>query len=456
MANFTGGSENIFNRTVICNTTLEPHTDFKWTINRTSYALEWGLICSNETKGSNLKSFFFIGAFLGLIVGTALFDRIGRKITCLIGIAITVISSIAGTFVTSYSAMLPLRIAHGFGAFIGVTGVDLLSIEFTPTILRNLAQLLSSSTWDLGSFVIVGISYGLTKWNHIYLAEGCLLALTAIPVLIYPESPRFQLVKGKEKEARATFKKLSKIFKTEETPDHVEMTYQDYDKNYFGQVKDLKDYPLMLKNTAILMSSWFFIATISYGLLFSWGKLGADIYSSIMFGTLGGFIAKGTGMVYFMIHFFGRKKAVMVNFAGIAVIFFLAIPSYGVRISGTWTLDNIVCLLASPFISGTWASVGLLTKELSPTSHRGMIYCMGSASARVGAFIGPYLALLYNTMDTRIVLAIFGGMGALACLIAYFNCDSTDKPIPSTPEELLELHSPNEHAKLKNKVEDEA
>ena len=76
--------------------------------------------------------------------------------------------------------------------------------------------------------------------------------------------------------------------------------------------------------------------------------------------------------------------------------FFLSALSFGVRITDTWDLDHVVRLFAATVIGSVWDSVSLLSKELSPTSHQGMIYCLCSASARVGAFVGPYMILLYD------------------------------------------------------------
>ena len=447
LANYTGEPDKLYSRDTICENSLKPEVDFEWTIERTSYALEWGLICSDETKRSNLKSFFFVGAFIGLMIGTALFDRIGRKMTSLLGITVASLSCLGAIFVNNYGSMLALRIAQGFGSFMTVSGVGILALELTPSKLRNLSQVLCSSLWNIGAILCVGISYAVKDWKHIYLVEGCILALTAISVIVYPESPRFQLVKGKEEEARATFRKISKIFKTSEKSDEVELTFEDYGKNYLGQIRDFVKYPVMLKNTLILMACWGSISCISYGLLFSWGKLGADIYSSIIFSSLGSFISKASGIDYYIIHFLGRKNAVVLNFGGLAAIFFLAVPCYGVKISSTWRLEHVVCLFTSLFRGGVWGSISLLTKELSPTSHRGMIFCICSAAARIGAIIGPYLSLMYNIIDSRIVLAIFGCLGACTSFIAFFNSDSTGKPIPSVPEDLIRLHSSG-HEKL--------
>ena len=402
--------------------------------------MEWGLTCSEENKLSTLRSVFFVGAFLGLLIGTVLFDKIGRRATTLLGITLTTLSCLAAVFVHSYYLMLPLRIVHGMGSFVTVTGVDLLSIELTPSKMRNFSQILNSLAWDFGAFIIIAIAYLVKNWHHMYLVQVLILAPTAIPIFLYPESPRFHLVKGKESEARDSFKKLSKIFNTQTVVMEAKLTYNDYKKDYFGQIKDFKRYPLMLKHTVILMTCWMIIGCVTYGLLFSWSKLGADIYSTLFYSRIGDVVARGTGLNYLIIRLLGRKKAVIVTFAVLSGLFFLSVLSFGVRITETWDLDHVVCLFAAPVIGSVWDSVSLLSKELSPTSHQGMIYCLCSASARVGAFAGPYLILLYDVVDPRVVLSIFGGLTALSSVVASFNSDSTHKPIPLTPDQLVSLH----------------
>ena len=76
--------------------------------------------------------------------------------------------------------------------------------------------------------------------------QALILAPTAIalPIFIYPESPMFHLVKGRESGARDTFKKLAKIFNTHKVVKGAKLTYTDYKTDYFGQIKDFKRYPL--------------------------------------------------------------------------------------------------------------------------------------------------------------------------------------------------------------------
>ena len=41
--------------------------------------------------------------------------------------------------------------------------------------------------------------------------------------------------------------------KTDEISKATEIVYEDYDKGYLEQIKDFKNYPLMLKHTVLLM-----------------------------------------------------------------------------------------------------------------------------------------------------------------------------------------------------------
>ena len=126
---------------------------------------------------------------------------------------------------------------------------------------------------------------------------------------------------------------------------------------------------------------------------------------------LGGFLANGLGYSYAIRHYLGRQRALLLNFSLVSLLFFVAIPH--VQLSRAWTLRNIACLLTVPFLMTCWSTSNLLAAELSPTSHRGMVMALTSAAARLGAIAGPYLTLLYNVMDQRIVLGVFGGAATI-------------------------------------------
>ena len=130
----------------------------------------------------------------------------------------------------------------------------------------------------------------------------------------------------------------------------------------------------------------------------------------------------------------GRKKTEITGFLGISVCFFLAIID--VNISDTWTLRQVACLAAVVFIALAFIALYLYTAELAPTSHRGMILCLCSATARVGSFIGPYLSLLHGKLDDRVLFALFGGAALAAAGLTLLLPDSSGRASPDTPADI--------------------
>ena len=135
------------------------------------------------------------------------------------------------------------------------------------------------------------------------------------------------------------------------------------------------------------------------------------------------------------IRLLGRKRTLVLMFLGTAVFFLVAIPD--IPLSGEWDLSRIACLFSVTFTGAAFGTIYLFTGELSPTSHRGMIFCFCSGSARIGSFLGSYVSLLYDVLDRRVVLAMFASAGFLAAGAIMLVPDSTGKPIPDTPADTV-------------------
>ena len=429
--NYTG---EFYNRDTICKNSLTPDIDFAWSTNRTSYAMDWGLICSKEDKVTDLMSFFFVGAFVGVITGTFIFDTAGRKTVTLIAILLAFVATLANAFISSYSVMLSLRVIQGFASFLVQTGVQLMAMEFTPTKLRSVASILVLFCWSIGTAICIGMSYILYNWHHIFLGTSVTILLTAIPIIFCPESPRFQLLKGREDEAKRTFKRIARIFDSPIVIEEVEIEYSDYKQNYWHQIKDFKKFPDMAKNTALLFLSYMMLSAHTYSVTYGWGQLGVDLFTAQALCVAGNSLVVVTGYQYLITERLGRRKALVVNISLLTVFSCLAIPK--VSLSSTWTLSQVMCIVATVFNASSWMGLLLLASELSPTSHRGMIVCLNASAARIGAFVGPYMTLLFNVLDIRIVMAIFATLPVLCAILAMLCQDSTGKPIPAVPEEV--------------------
>ena len=422
-------NKDFYSSATMCDNKLVAGEDFKWTSDRTSFSMDWGFYCGTEAKFSTISSFFFIGATVGLLISTAIFDRFGRRNGAIVGNLVGATATLIGTWASSFEAMLVVRIFQGVGMFIQLTGIYCWALEFTPSHLRSLATGLIMNIWSFGYVIITLIGYLVTKWNYIFLIVAIINYILTIPQLIYPISPRFALVRGREDEAKKTLESFSRLCDNKISMDAVSLTYKERVQNFLQQLKDFKDYPTLRKETFLGMVGWFIVAVLFYGFSFGWVRISSDMYLGHLAASLSKFI--GFSAPIPLCNWIGRKKCMMVILTIGFLSNILAMPD--VQINEFWTLEFVACLIGKLCCSGAFGVIYLYSTELAPTSHRGMVMSLSSASARVGSFAGTYIGLLYSVADRRVPLAVFAGLTCVFMATVYFLSDPTGKRIPETP-----------------------
>ena len=439
-------SKQFYTSASMCDNKLVAGEDFEWTSERTSFSMDWGFYCGSEAKFSTISSFFFIGATLGLLVSTAIFDRFGRRNGAIVGNLIGATATLIGTWASSFEVLLMVRIFQGVGMFIQLTGIYCWSLELTPSHLRSLVTFSFMNIWAFGYLMVTVIGYLVPKWNYIFLTVAIINYVLTIPQLIYPISPRFALVRGREEEAKETLESFSRLCNNEISMDTVNLTYKERVQNYLQQLKDFKDYPTLRKETILGMIGWFIVAVLFYGFSFGWVRISSDLY-------LGHIAASTSKLVGYtacipVCNWIGRKKC-MLAILGIGLLSnFLAMPD--VQINEFWTLEFVACLIGNLSCSSAFSLIYLYSGELAPTSHRGMVMSLSSASARVGSFTGTYVGYLYAVADRRVPLAVFAGLTCVFMAAVYFLSDPTGRRIPETPIDVEILTGNNGFLKLED------
>ena len=436
LQNHTGENNTFYTRDTMCTNKLKADVDFIWTPKRSSFAVDFGIYCDTESQNSNVNSFYFIGGFVGLVGSSTLYEMFGRKkVTLAVGL-IAVSATIGMAFAGNIQILCGLRIMQGLGMLSFVTGHYVWAMEFTPLRLRNLSNTLLSVTWPCGTGILIFISYMVTNWRYNIGIVAIVSILFYVQLLICPESPRFLVYKDKEEQALKILNKMAKFYSTPPLQSNVlqrEVEQKGKSEGLLKQMKDFTIYPVMLRRTLFLMICWFMVSLFYYGLSFGWHKMGKNIMASQGFACISEVVACTTSFA--LIGATGRKKTQMLACLAIAICFGIAMID--VPLSATWQLRQVSCLIAVIFIGAEFITVFLYTVELSPTSHRGMILSSCSGVARIGSFLGPYLSLLYNVLDRRIVLGIFAGSAVMAAVGTWFLLeDTTGVEIPETPADL--------------------
>lgn len=422
---------------------LQP-SDFKWNLTRTSFSVDFNLINCGEgsEKGAKtlLSSIYFAGALTALLTGTFIFDNIGRKRSALIGCMIELPITLCGTFCHDYYFLLAIRFIQGFGEFMVSTPMFILVQEILPARLRNYSNSLFQMCWALGYAVATAVGYFVHDWNYMFLTATCIMLVLDIPVFLCKETPRFYLMKNNTDAAKDSLKFLASL--NNEKLDLDNIVIADIDKtkerkqSYFQQIKDMFNYPMLFIETILQMFLWFTVAMSYYGFNFGWGSIFPDLYIGYLMGMVGEIIAYIA--LTPLIASLGRRRSIMLMFLGAGIAYLVAIPDVNLDESGSWTLESLACLVGVIFVSSAFSGVYLWSGELSPTSHRGLVYGVSSSAGRVGSFLGPFIILNLRHLIGKTAPLV--GLSALMfmCLVSSFLLVETgDKDIALTGEDIV-------------------
>lgn len=171
----------------------------------------WNL---TPVEGGSIASYTFIGFMVGAAGFGILSDRIGRKKTLTLAVAISGIFNGLAYFAPDYTVFCLLRFLSGLGlGGIPPVNVTLMS-ELMPTRMRAKAVVTATGGFPFGwalSGIIAMFIVPHFGWRFLLAASG-LLALILVPFLVVylPESIRFLSGKGRNDEATGQMRKIEK------------------------------------------------------------------------------------------------------------------------------------------------------------------------------------------------------------------------------------------------------
>src|SRR5438132_4428222 len=146
---------------------------------------------------------------VGALIFGPLADRFGRKpvlICCALAFGI---GSLLTATATSITQLVAYRVFTGFGMGGAMPNAIALTSEYMPKRTRNAAVMTMFAGFSLGSAFAGWTVAALIKnygWQSIFLVGGSIPILVAILLIVLlPESIRFLVVKGGQKEKVAAY-----------------------------------------------------------------------------------------------------------------------------------------------------------------------------------------------------------------------------------------------------------
>lgn len=365
------------------------------------------------------------GAFGGLIFGN-LADRFGRKLLFLIDIAFFIVFAALCGMASSIWWLIFFRFCLG----IGLGGDFPLSAsymsEFAPRVARGKLGSWVGSFWWVGAFFAMLI--GAAFYYFMTPAEGWrwLLAFGSLPAIAalwlrsgLPESPRWYLSHGKPEKALQVIRRFNPHFSEKQLKELADVVISNR-KIEKPRLRELFG-PRIIRST-IFTSGFFACYTLAY--------YAVTIYGPTILKNLGGYtspvqLALGTAFYFmwacigaytnvFVVEKIGRKKCLLISFAGMAVILFWISYVY----PSTFYV-GILLLSAFQFFQafGPGALWSSYIPELFPTRLRASGHGMATFLSRLGAVLSSFLwvwaVARFETSGAFIVHGLFAVIGLL-------------------------------------------
>ncbi|XP_053631579.1 organic cation transporter protein isoform X2 [Cherax quadricarinatus] len=430
--------------TTTCNHWHYDHSTYKTTV-----VEEWDLVCDRRYLASTVQSVFMAGVFAGAVVLSELSDRYGRRTVSLVSSVGILVSSLCVSFMTHYVPFILLRFFMGFfnsGIFLPNF---VILMEVVGAEGRTVMGMLYQSCFSLGFMLLPGIAYFVREWRQLELCISVPCVLLLLNYWLLPESPRWLMMQGRDKEAMKILKKMAKINggkkpmqkevdalvaqmnKEKRVSDEKSVTRNLL--NLFQSIITLLSTRNMRRRCLIIFFAWFVVSLVYYGLTFNGANINASIYLLIFFSGL--VELPSYCLVCWTLQKFGRRVNLCTLFVicGAACLLILAVPKDMV-----W-LNMTLATAGKFFNSAAFAVAYIYSAELVPTGVRNISVGTSSMCARIGSILAPFIVDLLGELHYTAPSTVFGLFSIFAGLLALLLPETSKHRLPETVAEVEAL-----------------
>lgn len=387
-----------------------------------------GIAMLQITSALNLSEFWqgmiaasaLMGVFFGGFLGGWLTDRLGRRRVYFIGPTLFILCSLAQLWVESAEALFVLRFIIGLAVGIEYPVATSLLVEFLPRKQRGPRLAALTILWFAGAACayIVGneiLSAGGDEAWRYALASAAVIGLVLFALRLgTPESARWLLSKGRDREAEQVIKRvygpLYSLRDLPEQPDEKKMSFRDLLSSGYGQ---RLFFVTVFWSCSIIpvFAVYAFAPKVlqALNLKGEWASYGSMAITLLF--------VVGCVLATRLINVIGRRCMLINSFlwSGLALLL-LALNA-----DGNPMLVLLLFGAYALFIGGAQVLQLVYPNELFPTEIRAFAVGIGTSLSRVGAAVGTYLVPLSlenlgigNTMYVATLVTFIGLMAAWA------------------------------------------
>ena len=365
-----------------------------------------------------------VGLALGALLLAPLGDRIGRKPTILLCMAILGISTLLSGFAGSYTQLLILRLGIGIGMGGATPCLETITAEYSSNRLRNLFISVVTNGFMIGAIAGGATSALLIEqfgWQSIFLIGGAASLLFIIPVAVYlPESIHF-LARSEQPATRARLVAILRKVTADLDPN---TTFR-----VSGPAAKQERLSLLLVLTPPFRTAtlfmWLAFFTYFYCLytLMQWIPtiLSANGFATSQAIVAGTILSIGGGIGSLLLGAMTTDKNLRPMILAFFLLSTLVLWPLGLLLSRV-ALTMTAIFLAGFMINGGGVGLFMLAARFYPSDRRatGIGWC--SVFGRLGAISGPVVAgyLVGAQIDWRVFFLLLGCV-PLASVVGVFQ-----------------------------------
>ena len=390
-----------------------------------------------------------IGCILGAAFSMLFSDKYGRKLLLIWASILFLVSAVGTAFAWSFTWFNIMRLIGGMGIGLAANLSPMYIAEISPTSYRGKVVTVNQFTIMIGIVVSqivnliiqqigthstmaadAALSWNETMgWRWMFGAEAIPAVGFLILIFIVPESPRWLVKKGRNKEAEVVLSQVGgEDYARKEVADIAStISADEVDTVRFKDILEPKVFKIVLLGMFLaLVQQWSGLNSV-----FAYSH---QIFTDAGFSITGAMLSlvfQGLTMLIFcvvamfIVDKAGRKILMLIGALGISITHFLIGLSFKFEMGGTMLV--VLVMIAIALYASTLAPiVWVLLSELFPNRIRGVAMGMSVIALWVGYFILTYtFPIMRDTVGTAVTFWIYSAFLFIAFLVMLFALPET-------------------------------
>ncbi len=388
--------------------------------------------CALTALQQSLVSLTFIFVALGGALAGLTGRYCGRRGTIQVGCLLVAIGAggMLGT-TGNYTAYIVCKCIGGVGMGHFIAAAPTYGVECTPARSRGLLSSMFNLGLACGAVVAAAVCVGSSKystsisWQIPIICKIPLSLILGLGVMLFPESPRWLLVRGREEKARKSFARFNNM-----DPGDEDVTRQIQEVQQYIELETLvekttswteifrgndarRTWVSVLIGLAQALCGGKFMS--AYGSIFLAGVGIGNTFVIILILTSCSLV--GAAVTPFLIEYGGRRFSLLVgySFMGLLMLLIAVIGSAAGSTSDKVKAAFVALLCLWQFVFGACVSAGIATT--APEMHSVRLRTYGTAFVAMlyeiasfgAAFYTPYmLGAQYGNMGLNVGYSYFG------------------------------------------------